>query len=249
MRNALLAALLLSLACASGLSAQAVRGTVLEHGNDRPVPEAVVTLVNSQGLRAGRVVAGADGTFAFRITRPDAYQLRAERVGYRAVTSPYVTLAPGDSVVLELRLSTRSVVLAPLTVVAGGDVLRQRAVAAFEYNRSRGFGRFVGPEQIERIRPFYTTDVLQQVPFVTVTGGIQRSIRLNDPRGGLCIPSLFVDRVRYRISEDVNLDQIVAGSRVLAVEVYPTPSGVPPEFSVLDNYRCGVVVIWTKVTG
>ncbi|HEX6369413.1 MAG TPA: carboxypeptidase-like regulatory domain-containing protein [Longimicrobium sp.] len=248
MRTALLTALCLSLACATGLSAQDVRGTVLEDGNDRPVPEALVTLVNSQGLRAGRVAANPDGTFAFRITRPDAYQLRAERVGYRPVTSPFITLAPGDSVVLELRLSTRSVVLAPLTVVAGGDVLRERVVAEFEYHRSRGFGRFLGPEQIERIRPYYTTDVLQQVPFVRVTGGIQRSVLLRDPRGGLCTPTVFVDRTRYRIGEDLNLDQIVAGTRVLAVEVYPTPSGVPAEFSVLDNYRCGVVVIWTKVT-
>ncbi|HEX2206605.1 MAG TPA: carboxypeptidase-like regulatory domain-containing protein, partial [Longimicrobium sp.] len=238
----------LSLACAAPLSAQTVRGTVLEEGTDRPVPEAVVTLVNSQGLRAGRIVAGADGTFAFRITRPDGYQLRAERVGYRPVSSPYVTLAPGDSVVLELRMSTRSVVLAPLTVVAGGDVLRDRVIAEFEYRRGRGFGRFVGPEQIERIRPFYTTDVLQQVPFVTVTGGVRRSVLLSDRRGGQCTPTVFIDRTRYRIGEDFNLDQMVAGTRVLAVEVYPTPTGLPAEFSVLDNYRCGVIVIWTRVT-
>jgi hypothetical protein len=248
MRTPLLAALCLSFACATGLSAQAVRGTVLETGSDRPVPEAVVTLVNSKGLRAGRVLANADGTFAFRITEPDAYQLRAERVGYRGVISPFVTLAPGDSVVLELRMSTRSVVLAPLTVVAGGDVLRDRVLAAFEYRRRRGFGRFVGPEQIERIHPFYATDVLQRVPFVTVRGGAHRSVFLNDPRGQPCVPSLFVDRVRYRIDEDFNLDQLVAGTRVLAVEVYPTASGLPPEFSVLDNYRCGVIVIWTRVT-
>lgn len=248
MRIALLGLLFLTLVRASGASAQTVYGTVLEDGGERPVPEAVVTLINGQGLRAGRVVAGADGTFSIRITRPDAYQLRAERVGYRPVTSPYVTLAPGDSVVLQLRMSTRSVVLAPLTVVAGGDVLRDRVLAEFEYRRGRGFGRFVGPEQIERIRPFYTTDVLQQVPFVTVTGGARRSIVLSDRRGGQCTPTVFVDRTRYRIGEDVNLDQIVAGTRVLAVEVYPTPSGLPAEFSVLDNYRCGVVVIWTKVT-
>lgn len=248
MRSTLLAALCLSLACAAPLSAQTVRGTVLEEGTDRPVPEAVVTLVNSQGLRAGRIVAGADGTFAFRITRPDGYQLRAERVGYRPVSSPYVTLAPGDSVVLELRMSTRSVVLAPLTVVAGGDVLRDRVIAEFEYRRGRGFGRFVGPEQIERIRPFSTTDVLQQVPFVTVTGGVRRSVLLSDRRGGQCTPTVFIDRTRYRIGEDFNLDQMVAGTRVLAVEVYPTPTGLPAEFSVLDNYRCGVIVIWTRVT-
>lgn len=248
MRSPLFAALCLSLACAATLSAQDVRGTVLEEGSGRPVPEAVVTLVNSQGLRAGRTIAAADGTFAFRITRPDGYQLRAERVGYRAVSSPYVTLAPGDSVVLELRMSTRSVILAPLTVVAGGDVLRDRVLAAFEYRRGRGFGRFMGPEQIERIRPFYATDVLQQVPFVTVTGGMRRSVVLSDRRGGQCTPTVFVDRVRYRLGEDFDLDQIVAGTRVLAVEVYPTPSGLPPEFSVLDNYRCGVIVIWTRVT-
>lgn len=248
MRNALLAALSLSLLCAAPLLAQDVRGTVLEEGTGRPIPEAVVTLVNSQGLRTARTLAGADGTFSFRVPQPDGYQLRAERVGYRGVSSPYVTLAPGDSVVLELRMSTRTVILAPLTVVAGGDVLRDRVLAAFEYRRRRTSGRFVGPEQIERIRPYYTTDVLQQVPFVDVTGGMRRSVLLSDRRGGHCTPTVFVDRVRYRLDTDIELDQLVAGTRVLAVEVYPSPSGLPPEFSVLDNYDCGVIVIWTKVT-
>jgi hypothetical protein len=47
MRNAFIATLCLSLACVSSLPAQSVRGTVLEDGADRPIPEAVVTLVNS----------------------------------------------------------------------------------------------------------------------------------------------------------------------------------------------------------
>lgn len=248
MRNAFIAAFCLSVACASSLSAQSVRGTVLEDGADRPIPEAVVTLVNSQGLRAGRVVANPDGTFAFRITRPDSYQLRAERLGYRPVTSPFVTLVPGDSVVLELRMSGRSVVLAPLTVVAGGDVLRERVLAEFEYRRRRGFGRYMGPAEIERIRPFHTTDVLQQVPMVTVRGGFRRSVLLSNRRGGHCVPTVFIDRIRYRLSADFDLNEMVSGTRVLAVEVYPTPTGLPAEFSVLDNYDCGVIAIWTRVT-
>jgi hypothetical protein len=248
MRTSFLAALCLSLACAAGLPAQTVRGTVLDQSTERPVPEATITLVNSQGLRAGRVVANADGTFSFRITRPDAYQLRAERLGYRQVSSPFVTLVPGDSVVLELRMASRSVVLAPLTVVAGGDVLRERVLAGFEYRRRRGFGRYVGPEEIEQLHPFYTTDILQHVPFVTVQGGFQRSVLLSNRRGGHCIPTVFVDQTRYRIGQDFGLDEMVAGSRVLAVEVYPTPTALPAEFSVLDNYSCGVIAIWTKVT-
>jgi hypothetical protein len=248
MRLSLLAVLCVSLGCAAGLSAQTVRGTVLDESSQRPIPEAQVTLVNSQGLRAGRVVANADGSFSFYVTRPDAYQLRAERLGYRQVTSPFVTLVPGDSVVLELRMASRSVVLAPLTVVAGGDVLRERVLAGFEYRRRRGFGRYVGPEEIEQLHPFYTTDILQHVPFVTVRGGFTRSVELSNRRGGHCTPTVFIDRNRYRIGPDFALDDMVAGTRVLAVEVYPTATALPAEFSVLDNYNCGVIAIWTRVT-
>jgi hypothetical protein len=27
-----------------------------------------------------------------------------------------------------------------------------------------------------------------------------------------------------------------------------TPTGLPAEFSLLDNYDCGVIAIWTRVT-
>lgn len=234
-----------------------IAGQVLDDQTGRPVPGAMVTLLNTRELRAGQTVTDSSGWFHLRITAPDGYQLRVERPGYLGTASSVITVTPDDTVQVEMRVSTRSVLLAPLTVVAGPSRLATDVrLASFEWRRRRQtFGRFLGPEELERIKPFYASDALVQVPLVqtaAVPGSrFDRTITLPARGRGAaararCVPNVYVDGRRTTISEGLTLDQLVVGSNLAAVEVYASPGSAPGEFPPLDDPMCGVVVIWTR---
>lgn len=235
-----------------------VSGRVLDEETGLPVAGATVTLLSSRALRAGRAVTDSAGGFHLRIPQPDGFELRAERVGYRPATSGTITLVPGDTVDVELRLSTEAVLLAPLTVVAASrQVMRDHQLAGFEWRRERQpFGRYLGPDDIRRINPFYASDVLQQLPFVRVEPSAEsrfdRIVTL-PARGraigarARCVPTLYLDGRPVRLVYGLTVDDLVTGRQVAAVEVYTSPGTAPGEFPARDDPFCGVVVIWTRV--
>lgn len=237
---------------------QGIYGRVLDDETGEPVAGARVTLMNTRELRVGRAEADAEGWFHLRVPGAGGYLLRAERAGYQRATARRITLMPDDTVQVELRLSTQSVLLAPLTVVAASrQVMRDHQLAGFEWRRERQpFGRYLGPEEIERINAFYASDVMQQVPMVQVQAGpesvFDRIITL-PARGRVfsgpsrCVPNLYVDGQRISLRGGFLLDQLVNGQNMAAVEVYTSPSGAPGEFPPLDDPYCGVVVVWTQV--
>lgn len=52
---------------------------------------------------------------------------------------------------------------------------------------------------------------------------------------------------RRRGREDrVGIDQLVVGTEVLAIEVYPSGASIPLRFQNIDKAMCGALVIWTK---
>jgi hypothetical protein len=85
---------------AAPLSAQVVRGKVLDAASGEPVPQAEVTATSLEGRGAGRARTGADGAFILDLRAPGTFRLRAERAGYRPTTtarpvrSSPVTAAP-----------------------------------------------------------------------------------------------------------------------------------------------------------
>ncbi|MBW3570381.1 MAG: carboxypeptidase regulatory-like domain-containing protein [Gemmatimonadetes bacterium] len=235
-----------------------IAGRVVDDETGLPVAGATVTLISSRELRAGRAVTDSAGRFHLRVPQPDAFQLRAERVGYRRASSDAITVMPDDTVQVELRLSTGAVLLAPLTVVAASrQVVRDHQLAGFEWRRGRQpFGRFMGPDEIRRINPFYASDVLQQMPMVQVrsSGASQFDRMVTLPARGRgmgpaprCVPSLYLDGRPVRLFQGMTIDDLVSGSSVAAVEVYTSPGGAPGEFPPHHNPFCGVIVIWTKV--
>ena len=237
---------------------QGIFGRVLDDETGEPIAGARVTLMDMRELRAGRVETDAEGWFHMRVPTAGGYFLRAERDGYQRATARRITVMPDDTVHVELRISTRSVLLAPLTVVAASQqVVRGHQLAGFEWRREKQpFGRFLGPEDMERINPFYASDVMQQVPMVRVepVPGSPFDRRITLPSRGRtlgasarCVPNLYVDGRRTSLRAGLTLDQLVIGSNVAAVEVYSSPSAAPGEFPALDDPYCGVVVVWTQV--
>lgn len=95
-------ALLLAAACRA-LPAQAVRGTLVEEGSDRPVPGTLVVLLDAEGRQVGGALSGPDGAFLVRAPAAGRFQLRAERIGVRGAASRGVELAAGQT--LDVRLA------------------------------------------------------------------------------------------------------------------------------------------------
>lgn len=234
-----------------------INGRLLDDRTGQPVSGGRVTLHNDRGLRVGRAVTDADGAFHLRVPAPDAYTLRAERVGYANTAAAAITVMPDDTVQVELRMATDALVLAPLTVVAASRmVVRDHQMAGFEWRREKSpFGRFVGREEVRRMNPFHVTDVLQRLPLVRVDGGMLDRVVTLPVRGGTfsgarrCIPNLYVDGIPVRLTQDWSIDDIVPGRSIAGVELYHSPSFTPGEFPARQDPFCGVLVIWTDVVG
>jgi hypothetical protein len=198
-------------------------------------------------------VTDEQGRFRVRVRDPGAHQLRADRVGYQRSTSPSLMVMPDDTLRVELRMSTSTVVLAPLTVVASSRTLmRDDQLAEFEWRREhKPFGRFLGPDELRRINPFYASDALRQVPFVQVhQQRWDRTVTLRGRQGGRCLPTVYVDGHYVAVDSEIQLDDWVRGTSLAGVEVYENAVHAPAEFSPRSsNYACGVIVLWTRPPG
>jgi hypothetical protein len=234
---------------ASPADAQTVQGRVLDARSGEPVPAAAVELLWDRNHVQARVSTDAEGRFRLHTPSAGTYQIRAGRIGFQTVTTPsFDLLRNEDPFEVEVLLDVEAISLAPLVVISErpARVEHLRLHTRGFYDRERtwgregmGFGQFLGPEDLERKVLMRASDALRDLRGVRVEGAGRRSIRVA-MRGG-CSPDLFVDGVRIRGGV---LDELVAASEVLAVEVYVGGTR-PVEFITSMGSSCGAVAIWT----
>ena len=91
--------LVLSLWPTSLLSAQSIRGRLLDEETGDPIPGAGVTLL--AGSKGGRIVRGvltdSMGEFFIEAEEEGRFRLKSERIGYKSVTSPPFDLLTQDT--------------------------------------------------------------------------------------------------------------------------------------------------------
>ncbi len=236
----------------ASLSAQRLVGRAVESGTEKAVPNVEVRLENDGGP-VGRVVTDSAGRFLLRVAAAGRYKLSTNHIGYAQITGE-VELGAGDQVEVLLRLAVTATPLAPLEVVA-----RSRAPDAYlERNgfydrKSGGFGVFRTREDIERRRPFVTSDLFTGVNgvrliYVGLQGKDIRMTRGEDPN---CQPRVIIDKVIVRRggkagqASETQLDMLVQPTDIQAIEIYRSPSETPQEFGG-NEVTCGVVVFWTQ---
>ena len=235
------------------LSAQRLVGRVIDGSTDKPVANVEIRLENDKGP-VGRVVTDSTGRFLLRIAAAGKYKLSTNHIGYAAINGE-VELTSGDQLEVLLRLAVAATAIEPLEVVA-----RSRAPDAYlERNgfydrKAAGFGVFRTREDIERRRPFTTSDLFTQLSGVRVIyAGMQgKDIRMTRAEDPNCQPRIIVDRVIVRRggrpaqgSEQV-LDMLVTQPLdIQAIEIYRSPSETPQEYGG-NEVTCGVVIIWTQ---
>jgi hypothetical protein len=253
----LLAALLLLLPAGAG--AQVLRGTVIEDPTGAPIAGAIIDI-----LHRGEVLATArsDSTGAFLLLprRSGTFTIRAAHAFHTAVDSLPLTIDPGGTLTIVLRLARAAIPLEPLVVTARTE----SRLAGFQ-ERMRlgtGFGQFVTRAEIDARPAARTTDLLRELPGVEVTtvgrGGSDQPTAIGTPdvtiartsvitlrtSRGPCMPALYVDGLSIRQFEDSSIDDLLRPDMIEGVEVYPRSAGAPPEF--IDPTMCGVVAFWTR---
>ena len=223
-------------------TAQVIQGSLLDAETGEPVPRAAVTLLAKAGLPLTPMLTNGDGAFAVAAPRPGSYQLRVERSDYNVAVSPMLVLGARDTLWVEFRVSTKTIVLDP--VVVTGRRRGSGPLADF-HKRSRdgSFGAFITRADIARRKPVRTTDLLRSMSGVrlvprTIGGGYSVMLR------GTCAPAIFIDGVGVRALGHT-VDDLIAPWDLEGIEIYRSASEAPPQYTGTLR-TCGVILFWTQ---
>jgi hypothetical protein len=163
--------------------------------------------------------------------------LDVRRFGYE-VAEAQVELRSGVRSTEDVRLRRVVVTLDTMRSVASRypEFQQHRENTAFR-------GYFFGPEELEKMDPTYTSDIIQRVPGMRVEGrGPQAKVGRRPTGRFTCPPNIVVNDVEGWSLADVNAKDIGA------VEVYPGSDHDAPFLFAPWMYDkgCGAILIWTK---
>ena len=226
---------------AQGSDARLIRGIVVDTaGNALPYVNV--------GLGSSRRITSDSGRFTLRTSR-DAMKLLLLRIGFEPTE---VRIAAGGDTTVRIAMTPLPVQLAKVQVL--GEAMSSKLELRGFYERMRDVDRginrgyFVTPEDLERRKPNFITQMFDGYP----------SIRVDRTRGehfaviqgtGKCRMTVYLDGMRIigkpnsRGEDPVNW--MVKPNEIAGAEIYPRGVGAPPQYQEL-NGSCGIVVIWTK---
>ncbi len=101
--------------------AQAVRGTVYDAANGRPVQMAGVYLLDSERRPVTLAIADSLGRYWLEVPDSAEYYLFAQRLGYFEVESPLVIISTARDYDLDLELRPEPIALDPLEVTVRNE--------------------------------------------------------------------------------------------------------------------------------
>jgi len=150
--------------------------------------------------------------------------LGAAHLGAQVPTSPPPAPAPLDTARIVDTLETR----------------RDPRLVEFDARaRNTPTGHFLDEETIASMHLSLASDALRRVPGISVlpSRGIGNVVRI---RG--CAPLIWVGGQRARGAE---LDEVVRGADVAAMEIYSSSAGVPAEYAD-RTATCGTILVWLR---
>ena len=210
-------------------------GTVAATADGRPLPGAHVVIDNGP-----QATTNERGEWSIGNAPPGTNMLSVRAVGFypeRRVVDIIERAPP-----VRVSLSTLKAVLD--TVKVNATHLYNRDRNGFQRRRQSGIGRYLGPQEIERMHPIATSDLFRMMPSVRVTQrGFDKSILMRGGMSGYCAPAIFLDGMRIEGLSGGDIDGWVQPNEIVGVEVY-TLAGAPPQFQTLNG--CGTILIWTR---
>lgn len=226
-----------------------VRGTVADSAGDA-ISGATVLIDQGEVTTHSR----ADGTFGrFRLI-PARHRVTVSAPGYQPVGADFTLAASGD-IHLWITMVANQAILPAIHIRAKRDFTSDKSGpdrGGFAHRRATGTGRYLDDSAIA-VRGYPPlVELLRDVPGVQLfpvqtAFGTSYQIQMRGGAGFKFCPIQF-----YLDGQSITPDETPAtlgdlgNTRTIgAIEVYPGPSSVPPQFSGA-NASCGVVVLWSK---
>ena len=239
---------------ARGAAAQQVRGVVRDAATGRPLDRAVLVLLAGDSLMRAAGLSDDGGNFTLNAPAGDSVVLRAQQIGYGTHRSEPFVVQRAELVEVSVALRQEAVAIEGVTVRAP----LSKDLHRFLRNQTLGFGKYLGPDDIARLNPTNTVQLLVGTPGAFLVPGVAgRGVTsVRRPSGAsasvVCDPWVYVDghilepdtdiRTRQTI---VRVDSYVAPDEIRAVEIYRNPSNAPSEYQRPFMRDCPVVLIWT----
>ena len=144
-------------------------------------------------------------------------------------------------------------------VVTGASPFRSLDLYGFytrmkDAERGINHGYFITPEDFERRKPNWVTQMAEGFPTVRVCATVSMTCPTRDPMADkilgsrACLMTVYLDNIRIvgkLGGQDDLVNAIVKPSHAAAMEIYPRAVDAPPQYQPM-NGSCGVVLIWTK---
>lgn len=226
------------------------------------VPYAVV-----DANPGGRRVADAEGVVSYPRVSADSVRVIVRRIGYSVATG---WLRSDREGLVELTPLPRA--LAAVTVTARQNtMLAQRGFYDRMERVQNGamVGEFITPEDLDRLSPMTLSRALRESRYVRVAGR-SGSVATTQFLGRAdCGYTVLVDGVRIESLQDdlpgltsinprgtsrntagrkPSMEELVMGSAIAAIEVYPSAANAPSELQARamgGRGSCGIMAIWT----
>ena len=236
---------------AAPAAAQSIGGVIRDDVTGGPIPAATVLLLDSAGITAASTSSDEAGRFDLAIPGAGAFTLRVEHIGYGPAGTSVFRVEGDPRLEVELRLTTRAVVLPPVVVRTAARSMRL-AESGFYDRQHMAMGRFITGEELALRGPLTLTDYLRSEPSVhhlwvsdenrwavIFRGAARMSLTSTTP----CFPLVVLDATR--INGEVDLDALVHPTDLAGVELYPSGNGAPPQYVGLGA-PCGIILLWTR---
>jgi hypothetical protein len=185
------------------------------------------------------------GEFSIRNLPSGTHVLLARHLGFGAETVP-VDLSAREPKQVMMKLPKFVAIIDPVVVTAKREASLDKV--GFNQRKRSGMGFYIGPEQLQLMRPHDLTGILRLVPSLRISSGpdgdVVTSSRGVDASGnGGCV-QFYVDDMPWQSVSPGDINNFVNGPEVVGVEVYAGP-GAPPQYTHAMQ-DCTTVVIWTK---
>ena len=185
------------------------------------------------------------GEFAIRNLPSGTHVLLARHLGFGAETVP-VDLSAREPKQVTMKLPKFVAVIDPVVVTAKRVANLDKV--GFNQRKKSGTGFYIGPDQLQLMRPNDLTDILRLVPSLRISSGpdgdVVTSSRGVTGTGGAGCVQFYVDDMPWQSVSPGDINNFVNGPEVVGVEVYAGP-GAPPQYTH-GMQDCTTVVIWTK---
>ena len=231
-----------------------------------PVPYATITVSGGNPL-----IADDSGRAPIRGVKGDSIDLQVRRIGFREYRG-WHRLVPDGEILVTLPPVVRE--LGEVVVTARLQTpLAQRGFYDRVARVQRGaiVGDFITPEMLALQNPSTASRALTGNRYVRIVregglpvmkgrGGCAMTLILDGQRVAGMVEELVVDDVPTSIiisgrpsvggaggrGTALDVDQVVDGGSIMAIEVYPSTANAPAELQSLGGRgSCGIVAIWT----